>query len=109
MKLTYNELKAEIDKIEQPAQRLGIFNVEINNKGKHYYFMCLKQSAGSDIGFSLNHYGWMGLPKQNYKRSKFHDEEDVCVYIPENEFIESEKKDNEFIIKTKTFKATVTY
>lgn len=78
MKITYDELKNDIDNIEVPAQRLGIFNVEIFNRGKYYFFKTLKQNVGDDIGFGLNHYGF-GLSRQKYKRSKFHDEEDVCI------------------------------
>jgi hypothetical protein len=109
MKLTYDELKQEIDKIEVPKQRLGIFNVSINNKGKKYYFEKLKQNFGASVGFGLNHYGWTNLAKQAYKHSKFHDSEDVCIDIDESEFISCEKNENEFIIKTKNFDAVVSW
>lgn len=107
MNLTYKELKNEIDKIEVPEQRLGIFDVEINNKGKKYFFRSLKQNAGSNVGFGLNHYGWLGLPMPKYKKSKFHDSEDVSINFEENEFISCQKEKLKFIIKTKTFDAVV--
>jgi hypothetical protein len=107
MNLSYQELKNEIDKIEVPAQRLGIFDVEVNNKGKKYFFKSLKQNAGNCIGFGLNHYGWLGLPMPKYKQSKFHNSEDVCISFEENEFISCQMENKKFIIKTKTFDAVV--
>jgi len=107
MKLNYDELKKEIGKIKVPAQSLGIFNVEINNKGKKYSFEKLKENYGGNVGFGINHYGWKGLKKQNYKRSQFHDEEDVSINIDEDKFISCEKSEKKFTIKTKTFTAIV--
>lgn len=106
-KITYDELSSEIDKIPQFNQRLGIFNVQINNRGKKYYFESLKRNYGDSIGFGLNHY--YNLTTQDYKRSKFHDEEDVCIYIERDEFIGCEQFEDKFIIKTKTFTATVSW
>lgn len=111
--LTYKEVFEELDKIDAPAQRLGIFDVKINNRGKKYHFKSLKQNSGGVIGFGLNHYGWLNLPMPKYKRSRFHDEEDVSVDIYENEFISCTKVNNTLNntlnIKAKTFNAVITW
>ncbi len=105
--LTYDELNAEIDKIPQYDQRLGIFKVNINNRGRRYYFENLKKNYGSIIGFGLNHY--YDRTVQKYKSSKFHDEEDVCIYIHSTEFMSCEQFECSFIIKTRTFTADVSW
>ncbi len=112
MKLSYDDLERTMFTIDVPENsRTGIFNVEINNMGKKYYFEKLKQTAPmkSFLGFSLNHYGWLGLQKQRYKRSKFHDEEDVSIQISKDEFINCIKLGKQLTIKTKTFKAVVSW
>lgn len=112
--LSFDEFKAFIHSIEAPAQRLGIFRLQIKNRGKEYDFDRLKETATfneDNCGFSLNHYGWMNLPKQNYKRSKFHDEEDVCIDIDRAEFVKANKvpDNNEIILEMKNWYAIVSW
>lgn len=113
-KLTFDQLRELIDTIPQPTQRLGIFKVKINNYNKRYEFHSLKVSASynPDVqGFSLNHYGWLGLPKQKYHRSKFHDEEDVAIHLERSEFEYAYKVENfnEISIITKKFNLQVNW
>jgi|ERR1035437_7759142 hypothetical protein len=110
--VNFEKFKNIIRSVDVPAQRLGIFNVKINNRGKKYDFHCLKESITNNednFGFSLNHYGWEILPKQKYKKSKFHDEEDVCIDICKDEFIDAiVNHQNEILLKTKYFTALIT-
>lgn len=113
-KLTFDEYKELISSIEVPAQRLGIFRVKINNFNKRYYFECLKESASNNpdsTGLSLNHYGWLNLPKQRYFRSKFHDEEDVAISIDRHEFQYAYKVErfNEIDLVMKTWTAQINW
>lgn len=113
-KLTFDQFKDLMNGIDAPAQRLGIFNVKINNWHKRYYFTNLKINALNNpdlCGFGLNHYGWLGLPKQDYKQSKFHDEEDVSIYINRNEFEYAVKTENfnEVNIMMKTWHAQINW
>ncbi len=111
--MIFDEFKELIQKIDAPAQRLGIFRLQINNKGKKYDFHSLKENSGSDnlTGFGLNHYGWLNLPMPQYKKSKFHDSEDVSVNISREEFIEASVKPglNEIQIKTKSWNGVLTW
>lgn len=112
--LSFDEFKAFIHSIEAPTQRLGIFRVQIKNRGKEYDFDRLKETATfneDNCGFSLNHYGWLNLPKQNYKRSKFHDEEDVSIDIDRTEFVKANKvpDNNEIILEMKSWYAIVSW
>jgi hypothetical protein len=110
--MTFDEFVKEVDSIPVPAQRLGIFRVQLNNRGKVYDFHNLKQtmSGNKDVtGFSLNHYGWLSLPKPKYKSSKVHDSEDVSIDISRDEFISAEKENNSIQLETKTFKALITW
>lgn len=104
-------VKEFLSKIEVPYGRTGIFDVKINNRGKKYHFEKLKEtfSIGDFFGFSLNHYGWRGLKKQKYKRSKFHDEEDVEIHVDREEFKAAYVYDNFLLVITKTFKMVVTW
>mgnify|MGYP001554622989 CR=1 FL=1 len=113
-KLTFDEFKDIVDAIDTPAQRLGIFRVKLANCGKRYYWESLKVSTSynSDIyGFSLNHYGWMNLPKQQFLRSQFHDEEDVCIDIERDKFLYAIKTDgfNEIQLSMKTWWAQINW
>ena len=106
-KLTFEELSDFFDKIPQPSQTLGIFKVIINNWNKKYEFHNLKISASNNpdyFGFSLNHYGWLGLPMPKYKKSKFHDSEDVCISIDKSDFVNSHyfPDSQQVTIRTKT-------
>lgn len=107
--LSFDQFKEVIQAVDAPAQRLGIFNVAINNYGKKYDFMHLKESVSFNkdrFGFSLNH----SYQPQKYKQSKFHDWEDISVGISREEFITAnEINDTTIEIKTKTFKAIVTW
>jgi hypothetical protein len=112
--LSFDEFKAFIHSIEAPAQRLGIFRLQIKNRGKLYDFDRLKETATfneDNCGFSLNHYGWMNFPKQNCKRSKFHDEEDVSIDIDRSEFVKANKvpDNNEIILEMKNWDAIVSW
>lgn len=109
--LDLDGVKELLSKIEVPYGRTGIFDVKINNHGKKYHFEELKETfSGVDsFGFSLNHYGWMGLKKQKYKRSKFHNEEDVAIHVDREEFKSAYVYDNFLLVITKTFKMVVTW
>lgn len=113
--ITFDEYVSLIDTIPQPAQRLGIFNIKINNNNKRYEFHSLKVNFASrkDLtGFGLNHYGWYKhLPKQSFKRSKFHDEEDVDIDIWRNEFMYAYKvaNRNEIGVMTKNFQLQINW
>jgi hypothetical protein len=90
--------------------RFGCFYVAIDNNSHFYFFEKLKmsQTMNNDIcGLSLNHYGWQPLAKQQYKRSKFHDEEDVSIDFERAEFIDAERTGSHLNVKTKTFTATI--
>ena len=108
-KITFDEFVQLIATIPQPNQRLGIFNIKINNCQKRYEFHSLKvnYSNNPDVtGFGLNHYGWFAaLPKQSFKRSRFHDEEDVSIGINRDEFEYAYKVENfnEIGVSCKTF------
>lgn len=113
-KLTFDEYRLLIESIPAPAQRIGIFSVKINNFNKRYYFEGLKTSAHSTenrCGLSLNHYGWLGLPKQRYNQSKFHDEEDVAIEILKDEFkyAYKVKNFNEIGLVMKTWTAQINW
>lgn len=110
--LNFDELVDFIKSIESPTQRLGIFNVSINNKGKKYEFINLKPTHTNNkdfCGFSLNHYGWLNLPMPKYKKSKFHDEEDVSVWFERVEFISATLEGKLLKIKTKNFNTIITW
>ena len=112
--LSFDEFKTFISTIEVPAQRMGIFRLQIKNRGKEYDFDRLKETASNNddsCGFSLNHYRWLNLPKQRYKQSKFHDEEDVSVDIDRVEFVKANKvpDNNEIILEMKKWYAIVSW
>ena len=110
----FYEFREYVESIPVPSQRLGSFNIDINNKGRMYSFKSLKTSVSLNndlFGFSLNHYQGLGLPKQQYKTSVFHDNEDINVDIYECEFIEAYKMiyENKILLKTKRWSATITW
>lgn len=112
--LTYGEFKELVDAIPVTAQRLGIFRVKLVNCGKRYYWESLKVSASynpDSYGFSLNHYGWLNLPKQPFKRSQFHDEEDVSIDIDRDKFLWASKTEdrNEIHLSMKTWWAQINW
>ena len=112
--LTFDEFKAFIKTVEVPAQRLGIFRLEIKNKRNKYDFHCLKESENYNedaAGFSLNHYGWLNLPMPKSKRSQFHDEEDVSINIYRDKFIKAIKKvdENKILINTKNWSGILSW
>jgi len=111
--MNFDEFKNLIESIEVPAQRLGIFKVEINNKGKKYDFRSLKTNVSYNddlFGFGLNHYGWLQLPMPQYKRSQFHDCEDVSIDIWRKDFIEATEIDKTKIsLKMKNWTAIVSW
>jgi hypothetical protein len=112
--MNFDELKTFVGLIPAPDQRMGIFRVQINNKGRRYDFHSLKENASSNenvFGFGLNHYGWMNLPKQQFKQSKFHDEEDVSIHINKSEFVNADlsKLSNTLTIEMKNWSAVVTW
>lgn len=113
-KLTFDEFKDMVDAIPAPAQRLGIFRIKLVNCGKRYYWTNLKVSASynpDSYGFSLNHYGWLGLPKQKFYRSQFHDEEDVSISIDRDIFLYAQKTENfnEIHLSMKTWWAQINW
>jgi len=113
-KLTFDQFKEIMNSIEVPAQRIGIFRIKINNNNKRYYFTGLKINASYNdnmFGFGLNHYGWLGLPKQSFKRSQFHDEEDVSIEVSRDIFQYAYKTEgfNEMSVSTKTWTAQINW
>lgn len=110
--LSFDELKEYLDEIPQPNSRVGIFDLTINNRGRKYSFERLKTnfSLNEDLlGFGLNHYGWLHLIMPSIKKSKFHDDEDVCVDIWRREFISAILTEKEINIKTKNFTVQVNW
>ena len=113
--MNFNEFTKLIQDVDCPAQQLGVFRLEINNKGKKYDFHHLKENINlgdhSDLfSFGLNHYGYLHLPMPRYKRSQFHDREDVCVEILRQNFVEAIKEDdNKVFLKTKNWTATISW
>lgn len=114
-RLNFDEFVTMVNGIDAPNQRLGIFNVKINNCHKRYEFHKLKVTASNNpniTGFSLNHYGWFAeLPKQNFKKSRFHDDEDVCIHIERSEFDYAYKVNNfqEISVITKNFSLQINW
>jgi hypothetical protein len=93
---SFDNLVSFFNSIEVPAQRLGIFRVKITDaSNRRYDFHCLKLNMSYNynlFGFGLNHYGWIStLPKQKYRQSKYHDEEDVSINIDRKDFLRMEK------------------
>ncbi len=115
-KIDFEGLKKALDEMNElsPAQRTGIFNVEIKNGARKYNFSSLKVNGGYNpdlLGFGLNHYGWMNLPMPKTKKSKFHDSEDVSIDLWRNEFEtgEYDKTARTLNIKTKSFSLAVNW
>lgn len=101
--MTFDEFKNFIDSVPAPAQRMGIFNLDIKYKGKTYNFHSLKQNASfnTDLtGFGLNHH-FGNIRELPTKSSIFHDSEDVSVNIWREEIKSIEKvSDNEIKLVT---------
>jgi hypothetical protein len=109
--LSFFEVKELIGNIPVEAGRTGIFDVKINNRGKKYHFEKLKENFTTEnfFGFGLNHYGWLGLKKQDFKQSKFHDNEDVSIDVNHRDFISAFVFENNLSIKTRTFQMLVSW
>jgi hypothetical protein len=85
-KLTFDELSAKIAEMKPPISAL------INNQGHGYHFHGLKPSVSFSpdlCGVGLNHTN----QPQRYKRSRFHDSEDVDIAFSRKEFREAQFND----------------
>jgi len=109
--MEFDEFRLLIENIEAPKERLGIFRVEISNKGREYDFHCLHPTEGYNkdlFGFCLNHYGWLNLPMPAYAKSQFHDCEDVDIDIWRKDFIEAtQTEEKKIALKMKNWTAII--
>lgn len=110
--MTFDEFKDFIKTIPAPAQRMGIFSLDIKYRGQTYNFHSLKENASYNddlTGFGLNHH-YGNVRELPTKKSIFHDSEDISIDIWRNEIKTIEKKsDNEIHIKTTKWEGTLTW
>jgi len=108
---TFDQFKEFIGAVDVPAQRTGIFNLDIRYRGKNYIFNDLKENAGhnEDLhGFGLNHH-FGCIQELPTRKSIFHDSEDVSIDIWRHEVVRiTQESDTRFLIETKKWTGTLT-
>jgi len=110
--MTFDEFKDFIKSIPVPAQRMGIFNLDIKYNGDNYNFHSLKENASGNAdltGFGLNHH-FGNVRELPTKESIFHDSEDISIDIWREEIVNIEKKaEREINIVTTKWEGTLTW
>lgn len=114
----------KLDQERAVAGQLGIYTALVIYKHGLYKFRNLKMnvSGSADIfGFGLNHYFWLPgnhIDTMPTRTSIFHDSEDVCIDVKEDQFVSAELstgrirafKDGPFVtIETKKCKVLISW